>query len=258
VTQNLAIETRQVSKAFGGLAALDRVNIQIAKGTVTAIVGPNGAGKTTLLNCIHGYVNPDTGEVLLNGESLRGLRPFEIARRGVARTFQKLSVTLDRTVKDNLLVGGHIHASRSLLKQMLGVSESIEEVDELLSALDLRRYEDIKLSDLDYGAQRLVELARSVVSRPTVLLLDEPTAGMTTPEKSIVLAAMQRIRETGVTQVLIEHDLQFVRLIADYIWVLNFGKVLAHGPPGVVLSNQDVIEAYIGRGKVSNEARPMQ
>jgi branched-chain amino acid transport system ATP-binding protein len=238
---------------FGGVTALERVSFGVRPGSITSVIGPNGAGKTTAFNAITGYLRPTGGRVTYDGAELTGLRPSAIARRGIVRTFQKTSVFPTLSVEDNVLTGLHLRGTAGFLAVLAGLRRLTAEERSLVSearalvdfvGLGHRRRESA--SALPYGEQRLVELAVALAARPRVLLLDEPGAGMTGSEKAVVSGLIRRVREQGVTVLLVEHDMRMVMGISDTVIVLNGGRVIAEGAPATIQAHPDVIRAYLG------------
>jgi branched-chain amino acid transport system ATP-binding protein len=245
-----------VSLAFGGNRALDTVSFGVPAGSVFGIVGPNGAGKTSLLNCINGFYRPMSGRILFEGTSITGLPPYEIARRGIGRTFQNVELFQHATTLDNIMLGRHLHMRSSVFAAALhwgpGRREearnrlAVERVIKFLEIEDLRKR---AVANLPWGMQKLVEIGRALATEPRLLLLDEPTSGMNREEKEDVARAIVRMkREMGIAQVLIEHDMRFVSDLCDQVVVLDFGQVIAAGTPAEISRDQRVIDAYIGTG----------
>jgi branched-chain amino acid transport system ATP-binding protein len=249
------LEIRDVTLRFKGLVALNRVSARVPPGRVTGIIGPNGAGKSSLLNCVNNFYRPQEGSVVFDGDvELRRLRPYEIARLGVARTFQGLEVIRAATVIDNILLGRHVHMRRGVLSGSLfygpSRAEEIEHrrrAEEVMAFLEIGKLRHTRVGQLSYGQQKLVSIGRAIAMEPKLLLLDEPTAGLNFQEKGEVARLILRMRsEMGLTQVLIEHDVRLIGELCDYVYVLDFGNVIAQGPPAEVLNDQRVIEAYLG------------
>jgi len=238
---------------FGGVTALEGVSFGVKPGSITSVIGPNGAGKTTAFNAITGYLRPTGGRVTYEGVALAGLRPSAIARRGIVRTFQKTSVFPALTVEDNVLTGLHLRGTAGVLAVLAGrrrlVAEEWTLVADAAAIIDFvglaHRRRDAA-SALPYGEQRLVELAVALAARPRVLLLDEPGAGMTGVEKTVVSGLIRKVRERGVTVLLVEHDMRMVMGISDTVIVLNGGRVIAEGSPAEIQTHPDVIRAYLG------------
>jgi branched-chain amino acid transport system ATP-binding protein len=250
----LMLRLSAVSKRFGGLAVLENVSFEVPQGRVFGLIGPNGAGKTTVLNLITGLVVPSGGAVTMQGRDLRGLKPHAITRLGIARTFQNIRVFKDMTLIDNVIVGMHAHLDYGLAQLLFALpgfrqreSAAREHARELLSWVGL----DAKALDiadtLSYGEQRTLELARALATKPALLLLDEPVAGMNSAEKVELMREIGQISQRGYTIFLIEHDMRFVMGLCDRVAVLNFGRIIAEGTPDEIKRNPDVIEAYLGR-----------
>ena len=238
---------------FGGVTALESVSFEVAPGSITSVIGPNGAGKTTAFNAITGYLRPTQGRITYDGVSLTGLRPASIARRGIVRTFQKTSVFPALSVEDNVLTGLHLRGTAGFFGVLAGRRRLVAEEHALaaeaaaiLEFVGLTQRQREPASALPYGEQRLVELAVALAARPRLLLLDEPGAGMTGAEKIVVGGLIRRVREQGVTVLLVEHDMRMVMGISDTVIVLNGGRVIAAGPPATIQVHPEVIRAYLG------------
>ncbi len=249
------LEVRDLAVRFGGVTALAGVSFAVRAGSITSLIGPNGAGKTTAFNAITGYLRPSRGAVHYAGASLTGLRPAEIARRGVVRTFQKTSVFPALSVIENLMTGLHLRGTVGLAAALSGgrrvaaeETRLCAEAEELLHFVGLGHRRDETASALPYGEQRLVELGIALAARPALLLLDEPAAGMTASEKGMVSGLIRTIRERDVTVLLVEHDMRLVMGISDTVIVLNHGSVIAEGVPAAIQAHPDVIRAYLGSG----------
>ena len=250
----LAVE--QVSIAFGGVLALDGVDLQVKPAEIRGIIGPNGAGKTTLLNVICGLSRPDRGSVRLDGRELTGLKPSAIARLGLGRTFQSSQLFKGLTVLENMLAGLHLHTRSGLLASALATRAMREEERELahrarqaLEFVGFAHFADRPGSALSFGQSRIVEIARTLIHEPKVVLLDEPAVGLSINRIAEFDALLRRIRdERGVTLVMIEHVIRLVMDVSDQVTVLNSGRVIAEGRPAAIREDAAVIEAYLGRG----------
>jgi len=250
-----ALEVSELAVRFGGVSALGGVSFAVAPGTVTSLIGPNGAGKTTAFNAISGFQRPTSGHVRHEGVLITGWRPHRIARRGLVRTFQKTSVFPALTVLDNVLTALHLRGRVGVAAAWLA-RRRVNDEERRLGAearaviefvgLGGRRHE--RASGLSYGDQRLLELAVALAAGPRLLLLDEPASGMTSSEKLTVAALIAKIRESGVTVFLVEHDMRLVMGISDRVLVLNYGRLIADGTADEVQRDAEVIRAYLGAG----------
>ncbi len=253
------LESRKVSKHFGGLKAVDQVDMQVEKGEIFGIIGPNGAGKTTFFNLCAGTYPVTSGEILFNGANTTNKPPHEMARLGLARTFQNIKLFDYMTVEENIAVGFHIHTRTNVFDAVLHTrryknDEALirERTAEILEFVGLTPYAKVKASNLSYGIQRKVEIARALVLKPSLLLLDEPAAGMNPSETQELLTFVRKLNADGYTIVVIEHDMKFIMNLCDRILVLNYGKKICEGTPEVVKNNAAVAEAYFGKGLAVN------
>ncbi len=247
------IELREVSRSFGGLTAVNRVNLQVSRGVTTAIIGPNGAGKSTLLNLVTGVIPTTAGDIAVGGQSVNGRSSSEIAAMGLARTFQNVQLFENMSVLENVMVGCHSWTRQSIVSGALRwVGHYREEKlirDESMQQLEvvgLQEMGDCPSGSLPFGKQRMLEIARALASRPKVMMLDEPASGLSSRETEELADLLRRIVANGMTVVLVDHDMQFIMDISDQVVVLDQGRKIAEGPPSVVQNDQQVIAAYLG------------
>ena len=249
------LDLQAVTRRFGGLIAVDAIDLKVAEGGVTAVIGPNGAGKTTLFNLISGFQTPDAGRIMLAGDDITGHAPERIAAAGLVRTFQLVQLFQNLSVLENVQVGCHLHTAGGALSALLRsghARRTEQEVEararELLAFVGLDGAAELEARALAYGQQRLLEIARSLAARPRLLLLDEPAAGLSPDETKRLAKGIRTIAERGTTVLLIEHDMKLVMNTADTVAVLDFGRKIAEGPPAMIREDAGVIAAYLGVG----------
>jgi ABC-type branched-subunit amino acid transport system ATPase component len=252
-TGSVLLSIQNLTRRFGGLVALDDVSFDVGAGSVCALIGPNGAGKTTLINVLSGLTPPNSGRVRLGAEDVTARSPREMAKRGVARTFQHIRLFTDLTVTDNVTVGRHLHRRAGVAAALLRLRASRDDdrrarddAAALLDRLGLTDLAALPAGTLSYGDQRRVEIARALATAPRLLLLDEPAAGLNPSETRRLAGFLQTVVNEGVTLIVIEHDMELVHAISDHVVVLNFGRKIAEGSAASVRDNPAVVEAYLG------------
>ncbi|NLJ72892.1 MAG: ABC transporter ATP-binding protein [Syntrophomonadaceae bacterium] len=248
------LEINKLNKAFGGLSAVLDVSIKIKENELIALIGPNGAGKTTMFNLITGVYKPDEGDIIFKGEEIQGLPPYTVCKKGIARTFQNIRLFNDLTVLDNVKIALHKDVPYSMLATVLrlpsyfkGEKALENKAIELLDIFNLKDKKDEIASNLPYGEQRRLEVARALATHPTLLILDEPAAGMNPNETQDLMKLIKRLKEEfNLTILLIEHDMSLVMGVCERIYVLDYGQLIAEGKPEEIRGNKKVIEAYLG------------
>ena len=250
------LEVRGLSKYFGGLAAVSDLDLAIDEGEIRGLIGPNGAGKTTLFNVISGVYRPTKGSVIYQGEDISRFSPSRIAERGLVRTFQRTALFHDFTVLKNVVIARHLRAKETIFGAIAGTARQMEKENEkkaleIVEFLELGPFKDELALNLPHGHQRALGVAIALATEPKLLMLDEPLTGMNPVEKEHMIALIRKLHDSGITILMVEHDMKSVMGLCIHISVLDFGKLLAEGPPEEILANPDVIEAYLGGEEVA-------
>jgi branched-chain amino acid transport system ATP-binding protein len=248
------LQVRGLVRKYGGLTAVDNLSFDIARGSITGLIGPNGSGKTTTIDCISGFQQPDAGSVHLNGESVEGLPPHKLPKRGLVRTFQNTRIYEELTALDHLLLGRQEFDGYSMLHAFIGSrglraaeKETAERAEELLSLVHLQRYRDAQARILSYGQRKLLALCMSIIPDPDIVLLDEPLAGVNPALVDEIESAIKRLNKRGHTFLIIEHNVQFIMRTCDHVIVMDLGRLLTQGPPDQVKSDPRVLDVYFGK-----------
>jgi len=247
------LSVRGISKRFGGLQAVNDLSFDVAAGSVKALIGPNGAGKTTIFNLISGFLHPDNGEIVFGGMEIQALPSCEVAVRGMVRTFQHIRLFPKMTVLENIMVGRHVHSRAGFLAGMMNLPYTWKEERrirersvEIMEMLGIDGHAATEATSLAYGQQRVVEVGRALACEPKLLLLDEPAAGLNMRETNEMGALISRIRDMGVTVLLVEHDMSLVMKISDEVVVVSYGEKIAEDRPLAIQKNREVIRVYLG------------
>jgi len=237
------LEVKGVTKMFGGLVAVNNVSFEVSKGEIFGIIGPNGAGKTTLFNVISGFYRPDKGRIFFDGKEITGQKPHKLAKLGLTRTWQIVKPFLGMKVLDNVLVS--IYATKGIVTGM-SEEEAVRKAEEILDFVGLLHRKDLLAEALPHGERKRLEIARALATDPKLLMLDEPAGGLTPTEMDEVMDVARRVRESGITVIVIEHNMRVIMNICERIMVLNFGRKIAEGTPEEISTNEEVIKAYLG------------
>ncbi|MBU6507275.1 MAG: ABC transporter ATP-binding protein [Alphaproteobacteria bacterium] len=248
-----ALAIKGLSKSFGGVRAITDVSLAVPEGSLTAVIGPNGAGKTTLFNLVTNLYAADSGAIDFQGRSIRGLSPGAIARLGLIRTFQSARIFPGMTARENALAGAHMHLGVATWKHMLWLNSARREerslaakADRLLELVGLAVFRDVAATDLPMGAQKMLEVVRALMAEPRLLLLDEPAAGLNDAETAELAALLRAVRDSGITLIVVEHNMSLVMGVADQVVVLDAGSIVAAGTPRAIQQDKRVIAAYVG------------
>lgn len=252
----MLLKVQGLTKYFGGVAAVNNVGFTVAPGTILALIGPNGAGKTTVFNLITAMLKPDRGSILFQGQDMHQLKPYQVAGAGLTRTFQNLQLFNEMTVLENVMTGAHLTGRSGFVRSIFrwpGRSNEDklikEQALELLREVGLSHAAHLPAAALPFGQQRLLEIARALASKPQMILLDEPAAGLNSAETQTLAAFLKKLRQNNLTMILVEHDMGTVMEVADQILVLNFGQEIACGTPDEIQTNPEVIKAYLGESE---------
>jgi len=256
------LEVRKLTKRFGGLTAVNNLSFEVERGLIVGLIGPNGAGKTTVFNLLSGYHKPSEGDIIFNKKKISGMKPNKIASRGLVRTFQLVNLVKNGTAISNLLAGYHLQRRAGILATIVKTNKARSEEQELwdkaieiLKEMKLDKRWNQSVSSLPHGNQKALGMAIALAAKPTMILLDEPTAGMNATELASVIKAIHRTRETGVTVMLVEHDLKMVMGVCDRVIVMNFGHKISEGTPEEVSKNEEVIKAYLGYDETNRSGK---
>ncbi|MEW5909597.1 MAG: ABC transporter ATP-binding protein [Thermodesulfobacteriota bacterium] len=255
----IILNADKMTKRFGGLVAIQELDVSIQESSIHSIIGPNGAGKTTFFNCVTGFYRPESGRITFSGHNIGGLTPDRVVKLGIARTYQNIRLFPNLTALENIMVGLHPHLNAGFFGIVMGLPstrheevEAAREAEKLLNFVYLEGKGDLLAKNLPYGDQRRLEIARAMAAHPKLLLLDEPTAGMNPRETQEMMDFIRHLRDQlGITILLIEHQMRVVMGISEIVTVLDYGKKIAEGTPEEIKSNPTVIEAYLGRGSAA-------
>lgn len=247
------LEVLDLNKSFGGLQAVRNVNFTVREGSIKALIGPNGAGKTTLFNLVSGILSPDSGTIRFSGAPIQGLKPFQIAAKGMARTFQHIRLFPKMTALENIMIGRHTHSAAGFISGMLSLPGTWREEKhirdrsrEIMDFLGIGGLAENDATSLAYGQQRVVELGRALACEPRLLLLDEPAAGLNMKETTEMAGLITKVKDMGITVLIVEHDMSLVMNISDEVLVLSYGEKIADDVPLAIQKNREVIRVYLG------------
>ncbi len=256
------LKVDHLTKKFGGIVAVNDLCLTLEKGGIHALIGPNGAGKTTVINLITGVYTPNSGTINFQGHNITGKKPFEIARLGLRRTYQNIKVFGSLTIKENLMVGGQMATDAGLLRTIVDSKKFRQEekilaerADEVLELINQKEFANLQTSAQPYGVQKVLELGIAMMSNPSLILLDEPAAGLNPSERATFIDMILKIRDMGVKFLLIEHNMDVIMSVSEKITVLNYGTVIANGAPKEIQNNDEVIRAYLGKRFKKNNAQ---